>query len=101
MWTYTAGWKSALGVVSQELSTLVVWVCPCLNLFLSFLLHSFILSMFAACVCHGIYVEFRGQLAGFNSCLTPCGPGYYYSGHQIWWQTPLSIEPSHWSLFDF
>lgn len=38
------------------------------------------------CMCHGMYVEVRGQLPGIGSLLLPCVSSEWKSGHQ----NPLS-----------
>lgn len=40
----------------------------------------------------------RGQLAGFGSLLESCGSWISNSGIQVWWQAPLTAEPSRHSI---
>ena len=41
---------------------------------------------------HGECVEVRGQPAGIDSSLPPCGVRGTNLGHQAWWQAPLPAE---------
>lgn len=46
-------------------------------------------------MCHSTHVEVREQRSEAGSFLPPCGALEPKWDHQLWWQTPLSTEPSH------
>lgn len=44
----------------------------------------------------GVLVEVGGQLVGVSSLLIPFEFQGLNTRHQVFWQAPLSAEPSHW-----
>lgn len=59
----------------------------------------FLLMLSFVCVpCTTAYVEIRGQHAGVNSLLPPCGLWGLNSGYQARSQMLLLIQPSFWAL---
>lgn len=66
-----------------------------LKIFIIYFLCVCVCALVWVCMCHGVYVEVRGQDVIVSPLLLPCVSWGLNLGYQVLYQVPISAETSH------